>query len=855
MLAGNHLLASLQQHLPTGRLCRLVGICLLFLAAGTAQTPEPKLRVSGNPLRELLAKPIGPPVPDGGVVEVHSDGRPLAGVDVFVVDRADLAPHKRELDTWQATPRDALDRAEQLAIWFGMRTQTGADGVTRVARRDDVQVFARAGNKLAQRRVRDWDGSPIRLDLVAHCEVGIQVVDTKGKPVRDIPIEFGTLRSDEQFLADSTSMLMPRRSDSEGRVHMRLGTKWPANDRGSPAVRARIRGNRQVTAELRRAADGNAAAVRLTVPLTGGVRVLLYDQAERPIAQAENIRLEIVRDDPYGFYLSDFEIDLNAAAKPTLIDGKTFPHVELGLRVRAIVRVRGVAGELSVEADGPKLPGELVVVPVRMQAADPIVRCQILDLAGAPAQRAALWLVHPAPAEDGKPEVRAVRCDEHGVLQFTVSREWLGKSPDRRVQLVRRTMKARRAEYLGACEIQLPADATGKLDLGERRLVEEPVVLRGKVVDSKGQPVPEVALRADTTRARDADDYSDHRLEHRAVSADDGSFELRELGADPSQTLAVKLGKGRWQMPDRAQWSIGTLDAVIKVCGPASLTLRLPGVPEGLTLDLRLRKHDTDFDGPKTRLRADAEGRFVWRDLPVGTYSLCLGDGYGGEPFAAGLVLEPDTECRDPRLDATAWRERLVLCELAITKPNGEPLRDNVRFEISAGDSRLFTHIDPRRDKWHLLTKGATVTIRNEGWRSVTLPASEKLAVTLQPRPELLLELPAKLRLPDDVAIVVTSADGEPVIKRWTADQPMLLRPDGDGELQCSLRVDLPNDLPARYRHFDGGAATIWTGTVHMPKDQPHYKFVLPIDTQVIADADAAIAAAKEQAEERKRGK
>ena len=287
-----------------------------------------------------------------------------------------------------------------------------------------------------------------------------------------------------------------------------------------------------------------------------------------------------------------------------------------------------------------------------------------------------------------------------------------------------------------------------------------------------------------------------------------------------------------------AEIAAGTMDAVVRVGSPASLTLELPGIAPQTEVELCLR---SGAEARATaRLTADAQGRFVWRNLPVGTFNLVLGGEHVTVPHLWGLKLGAGAPCADPRLVWGDWRALWVAAEIVVRAADGKPLDGNVVARVHSQNFGSWGgNIPEGRARW-LLPRDARVWIQHPLLLTVALPVAEKLEVALQARPEVVITLPKRLRLPDGVRVSLApiGPSAPAVSSPWNVAQRLVLRPDAVGELECALWAG--DDRPALVLGVLRGAPPVWTGTVAARAGEVT-EFVLPIDASVVTEVEAAV--------------
>jgi hypothetical protein len=266
------------------------------------------------------------------------------------------------------------------------------------------------------------------------------------------------------------------------------------------------------------------------------------------------------------------------------------------------------------------------------------IEVAVVDARGAPVKHAHVDVVGGGGASaDAHGELR-MPVMEPGTYELAARARWTPRAEGRPEQATR---------------VTVVAGETAKV-----RLVVESYAgtLRGVVVDAAGAPLPDVAI-----------DIAPHEPDARrldwqralAWSAADGSF---EVGGLPDRTLAVRarLEGAEEVIVDR----VSLADRVRIAMKPTGSLSGAVSDPSGASVDdVVLQLEDRAQDLSRTERLFHTRGRFVFRDLPAGSYRLTIDDDRETSivvPLAAGEHVRDLVIRVRPRF---AIRGRLVSAE------------------------------------------------------------------------------------------------------------------------------------------------------------------------------------------------
>lgn len=807
---------------------------LLPLAVLAAQEPKlpPRPTDVGAALRN---KPVTPPVPDGARVELvdAKTDQPIADADVFVVDQSLLQPLRRQLrEVQQSFAADQDAYHELLAAWFGTRYRAGADGTVTVARVEPASILALAKDHFAVQRVRSWPEDSLSIRLAERRFVEVLVTDSKGKPAAEVPVAFGSLwehGEEHQFFVGLVEAL----TDGSGRARVQVQR---LRGEGKLAVQALVVLEKPLRQKFQLdERDQPSEALALQLPPCGMARVLLYDEQEHPLQGLQDVTLK----------LGDAAHGRDSHGKPSRLapDGALFRWVGLNLQLQVEARMKGLDGVLRHEQPGPTRVGELVVCGVRMTAADPIVRLRPLDAQGKPQPNTVFGLVR---ATEKSFEGRELTSDGDGRLQFSVDSQWLQQGGEPLVLLLARGEGTEVTHYQGALRVPVDAETRGIVDLGDVAFAEEPLLASGVVVDQDGKPLAGVVLQATLSWLHASQSSSRQGggrklfFEHRVRTDEQGRFAIREL-SPKDVALRLKIAGGKWVLEDSAAAMPGgrALRLVAVLAGNVSCTLAKESHTGSVGLQLRRQQ-----EGAESQHSWSKDGRFEWNGLLPGRYSLQIATVGDDVELLRDLEVKAGETCADPRLQDLDPRQHVTFVQVRLRRPDGKPAEGvqvhAVHQRGGGGGSATATNTDAAGQAAFTLPKlGGTITVAHADYRTVAIESPPAdCGIDLVPRARVKLLLPADLKLPDGVVVVVQPTDtpwwhdrelrGEVT---WANGKDVVVRPDRDGP----LRVEL----------FDKDRQSLWVGKVDVPAGD-QVDVTLPLDAAAVAALREAFGDGKE---------
>lgn len=337
-------------------------------------------------------------------------------------------------------------------------------------------------------------------------QVAVRTLDAQGRPVANVPIEWGRwmrrigpppedVRIDAPWigssLTDATGTASwdasPSRSRDEADLHFTVFARLPLR---TPAFRHRSDQEKPLRIDVGSVAF---AEVEVRTPDGRAVRsddlVLAFDD--------DSSREELVR-------ATMFARDGDHFVVPIARDGADGLHVRAGLADQRSARVALTAGDCAILelAPSPRIRATLT------SPARELVRETKIELAPVDPGAKRTCLFHDGVSTQRQPNdarTTSVTTDAEGVVSFAVPFDL--RSADARTEGRRQTDRlAVRLEVhhpFGACWIGLVpwdgATESGTIDVGTIRLLRDEWMVCGRVIDDRGEPVADAAMKSSET--------------------------------------------------------------------------------------------------------------------------------------------------------------------------------------------------------------------------------------------------------------------------------------------------------------------------------------------------------------------
>ena len=355
-----------------------------------------------------------------------------------------------------------------------------------------------------------------------------------------------------------------------------------------------------------------------------------------------------------------------------VLEGRVlYPRVGVGTELRVYALLDGNWRVSRKVVAGPARAGEKVVCHMSLPMRDPRVRGILLDSRGRPFGGE---VVHLHGGRNRELATRPGRTEYLGAIRvgprgrFAVNLPWsYYEGPLRLTQLKLVPGGWHGGKWPPFWVVDLPPSFTeGTRDLGVHRLQEQPVLLRGRVLDSGGEPVAGAEIRTLQPERRGGEEKWSRYISYSYAIFSDraGAWCIR------GRSLAERLRVGAFKQ------GLGASTNVPATPGTRGIELVLPGsgavagrlvVAREVYLRRRLyrlrlvEKEIWNQGSNRPERRISPDGSFTWTDLLPGIYELQVRvHGEGEDPLVAvpGIRVVPGRTNRDPSIQGIDLRGR-----------------------------------------------------------------------------------------------------------------------------------------------------------------------------------------------------
>ncbi len=657
-------------------------------------------------------------------------------------------------------------------------------------------------------------------------ELAVRVVDHRGKAAVGVPLVVGRVSPVGDSMSFSTLPKSKVKTDAEGRARFQIGTepsRW-----SNLHVQADIAADPPVRVPVPRSRD----EVVVTLPPTGSVRVIVFDDNGDALSGVRNVTLEVAGSKRF--------FDRLKVRGEIEEEGSLFRWVGLDLELSVRAAIEGV-GSLHVRRPGPTIPTELAVFDISTRESS-IARVEFVDALGKPLRNHSLVTVLSAGRSRRS---FAVTTNEDGIVKLTVPKPFLDAADARWILC---DVDAGGASFT----LDLGVPWVGLRDVVGARLAPGEVVMRGRAVDTRGAPVSGLELDVPLSWISGARSRSHHGrrpAKHRVRTDEKGVFEVREHAPrDGGRVQAEAVGG--WQL-ERARVRYGDLDITLIARRPGRVELVMRGVPPGTDVSMLqlLRRNrgpgifGANFEPLLTEAVGDSEAASVvaFDDLQHTTYDLYV----GGMGRVKGL--RPGIKVVEPTEDAAAvrvtydWKQDLKLIRPRLIQPDGTAIAGSVMvYQVNGGGhSGRSAGVTPEGRPF-LVPKRSRIVFEHPSWRSFELrELKEKMDIHVQPRFPARFVLPRGIELPRGVRVQTAVEElawkgAGPVDIATHPGQPLTAMLDGAGNVVVTVSVPTPHG---------GDYDVAWQKTVVVPEPVGNtvVEVPLPIDQEAIDDIRARL--------------
>jgi len=769
----------------TYRLLASVALAGLSLVADlTAQEPKP-LEIPKDPMAAMKAMPIAEPVADGQTITVIDDvtKKPIAGANVLLFPELTRELQQTSRQMRQQLGDNTDDKVKQLifGVLFAKRFVTDANGVTKVPEAE--QAFAFIVHEDMSKMWHSGLKDPVALKPTRH--VTVKVTNSRGKPARDVAV--GLAYQDSHFYARAKAT-----TDKTGTCRLEINERI-TNDK--LRIVAMIATDEPVQHDFL-ASKLTDEPLTLQLPPCGQVRFILYGEDERPAKLLERASLSVKTD--------GMRRGRSSGIAPTRLeaDSALFAYVALDLRLDVAATIKDVQQPISFASKGPTREHEMIVVEGRLKVGPPILRMRVLDQQGKPL---ANRVVGALKRSEQYYDYLTDQTDADGFLSLSVS----DKKPDSIYILLREESEG--TSYLGAARIECPNLKPGKQDFGNVQLEEEPVVVKGRLLDTNQQPVAGLWLQGRTTIASNGSGGGSSsgrqwHFNHRVRSDEQGRFELRELHP-LDHPIQLSIIDNEWSSADVVlKATADGSEQTFHVSRAGSLSGTLADAYEGMRLDVSA----TPQEGGKKQTADVRDGKFTFTRVPVGTYDIKFGRRSGFT--LKGVNVAKAGEPQDPRLQDINWQEHFQVIETKVTDEQGKPLK-NILVWCLEKDGNGWGGGGARTNKDGICRqlapkKKLQIKVEQVGYvKQVFTEDVANLHIKLKAIAPVKVHIAGLPKMPEGIYANVAQTIGQGFLMGHSPARLKkgrgTIRPNKLGKFQLSLSLSLPyrSDLPANVRN------------------------------------------------------
>lgn len=597
----------------------------------------------------------------------RDSGRPVADAQVWIVPWAEVV----ERDHYDGMG-DSFDIEAAVAA-LGSALHTDDQGELRLPVSDEYTLaVARHGKLFGRATNKVGSGETWEIPLLIDRSITIQTVTEGGEPIAGIPVAIA--QCDPGSSPDSQWWAHTRGEEGQITLHhvdhtlewdlqtgvtwsATLATPWP----DPPTVHLDPR-------------DLPTEAVRLVVGAGGRVTVRIEDEQGEPL--------------PAGWiYLSEVRAHRDAVGRSTRPmrhnrydrEGRAnYENVAPGLELRAGVSPPGYRRQERLFRS-PVAPGEETIVEFSFSERYPVITATLVDPTDTPLARRAIDVQARlvGAGENDNALTGRSRTDAEGGFSESLS---TSDASDAFQEIAFTTDEAYEGETLAATVRVTDPPPDGVYDLGRVVLEPPPVVLSGRVVDARGEPIFWAGIsvkRMTGTNGVGGPAYY-WVPEWHTQTRQDGSFQLTGDHGPGDYRLLVDGDRDGYLNQDDIPFQPGThgLEIVLHQAGGLEGSLCLPEDVPPSWLRVSLNREDLAEGSRREGVIPHPDGKFFLQDLAPGEFDVTVFLPAWPEPLVCitDVWVEGGVTRAAPRLtnlDLTAAIHRL---DLELRDPEGAPV-------------------------------------------------------------------------------------------------------------------------------------------------------------------------------------
>jgi hypothetical protein len=672
----------------------------------------------------------------------------VPGAEVLYFDRAS----EKDRD-WNRDQFSRYDDIETLLDRYGDRFTADEQGrVTLPVRKSYAYVVARAqgefaGTYLIEDAASDG-GTELELLLRPSTTITIEVVDSLGRPVPNQRVEY-----QNAFGTRFAQCLTPTMTNDEGIAQLRNIQERLAEGNASNIHRIAVPIPGGVVAQEFLLHEPPKEVVRLQLPATGGLRVLLRDPDGNPIRDGQPVQMQAFAEREEGSTLPKANAQFGTQMVWTKDGEAYFERVALNTKLVAWIQSQGQREPLEVVGFGPMVEGQVAELRLGMPPAPTVVSLLLVDEQGGAFAGRTLSMQQVVLQDGQAPDpIRSrVGTSDEGRARFYQDRlvdEGTIAPAEAQIMCIASHVGEGWARW--GVHTWPVATAPGDNEVGTLVMGRE-LVNAGLVIGSDGDPVAFAEL--DVRIPAPWPGGEDHQNWVQFKADANGRYELRGEGLEHGSLIeayvsepTLKRGQSMGQL--KVELMVGAVDQELRLGGMATVAGRIL-LPQGLPLEqLQLTAQVTDAQGEKSFhfLEFEVEnGRFTCGRLPAGMGQLVITASAGLEVVRSEFFSTVGGgDCTPEAWLELDLRDRLFVHRVNLIGSDGsKPERASVMFD-DFGRGAICNNpavLVADQDRLH-------ITVDAEGYR----PSASTL-ISGEAKLVLATGVPVRFVLPEGVAL------------------------------------------------------------------------------------------------------
>jgi hypothetical protein len=610
----------------------------------------------------------------------------VPGAEVLYFDRAD-----EQDDAWGRDQFSRYDDTETLLDRYGDRFTTDKQGRAQLpVRKSYAYIAARSQGEFASTYLFDDPasdgGTEVELLLRPTTTITIEVVDSLGRPVPNQRVEY-----QNAFGTSFAQCLTPTMTNDDGIAQLRNIQERLAEGRPSNIHRIAVPIPGGVVAQEFLLHEPPSEVVRLQLPATGSLRVLLRDPEGNPIRDGQPVQMQAFAEREAGSDLPKANAQFGTQMVWTKGGEALFERVALNTKLVAWIQSQGQREPIEVVGFGPMLEGQVAELTMGTPPAPTVASLMVVDETGAPFADRLLAMQQVVLQEGlGLDPIRSrVGTNAEGRARFYQDRlvdEGTLAPASASIRCIASSVGEGWARW-GVHDWPVMT-AAGDHEVGTMVIGRE-LVNAGVVLGGDGQPVPfaELDLRVPAPWP----DGEEHQNWVQFKADGNGRYELRGEGMEVGSILEAyvaepSLERGQSTGQLKIDLVVGATEQELRLGSAASVAGRVL-LPKGLPMEqLQMTAQVTDAQGELSYHYLEFEagnGRFSCGRLPAGMAQLVITASAGLEVVRSEMFsTAAGGDCTPEAWLELDLRNRLFVHRVSFGGSDGStPTRASVMFD------------------------------------------------------------------------------------------------------------------------------------------------------------------------------